>query len=263
VSPGRHIAYLGDHVSLTTTSLGDRIYVDTLDTIAAPHLLLEGTWEAWLTKFVASVLRRAPRAAFVDVGAHLGWYTLLAHRVLGDEATVHSFEPNPRIHGLLERTLHINGLMGRTHLYPYALSDEEGTTTFEMPEHWSGNARIVQSGEQRPVGRRATYETVPMRTLDTVLHGLGPVDFVKIDAEGAECRILRGAERTFDVNPQIQLLVEHHDRGVEQEQRTMEWLVNDKGFGLAVVEHDSLLRELTIDDLAKLADSEMLYLRRP
>jgi FkbM family methyltransferase len=264
----RTIAYLGDGVSLTTTQLGHKIFVDTRDTISAPHLLLTGGWEVYIAKFLRAAVQDLPRASFVDIGAHLGWYTLLAHHLLGERGTVYSFEPNPRVRELLERTLHINGLARRTHVYPYALSDhEEGTAALELPKHWSSNARLVPAETGRgPVleghGRPTTYQQVPVRKLDTVLHGLGPVDFVKIDAEGAECRILRGAERTLDVNPQIQLLVEHHDHGLDDEQRTMEWLVA-KGFGLAVVDHDSLLRELSIDDLAKLPDSEMLYLRRP
>lgn len=283
----RPIAYLGDHVSLTTTTFGDRIFVDTLDTISAPHLLLEGVWEGWIAKFLHSVLKDLPRGSFVDVGAHLGWYTLLAHQLLGEDRTVYAFEPNTRVRELLDRTLHINGLAKRTRLYPYALADADGTAYFEVPRNWSANARIVSdSGVEQlgdgvlggvreidvaaaaghpPSEHDSDYTSVPMRTLDSVMHGLGPVDFIKIDAEGAESRVLRGAERTLKVNLQVQLLVEHHDKGklLEDEVETMEWLTTKLGFALAVVEHDSRLRQLSLKDLEKLPDSEMLYLTRP
>ncbi len=273
----RPIAYLGDHVSLTTTTFGDRIYVDTLDTISAPHLLLEGVWEGWIAKFLHSVVKDLPRGSFVDVGAHLGWYTLLAHQLLGEDRQVYAFEPNPRVHELLNRTLHINGLAKRTHLYPYALANENGMARFEVPNTWSANARIIDPGAaaydgpgmvekgHNAAGQESTYTSVPMRTLDSVMAGLGPVDFIKIDAEGAESRVLRGAENVLDANPRIQLLVEHHDKGklLEEEVRTMDWLITKGGFALAVVEHDSRLRQLSLKDLEKLPDSEMLYLTRP
>lgn len=272
----RPIAYLGDHVSLTTTTFGDRIFVDTLDTISAPHLLLEGVWEGWIATFLRSVLQDLPRGSFVDVGAHLGWYTLLAHQLLGEDRTVHAFEPNTRVRELLNRTLHINGLAKQTRLYPYALADVDGTAKFEVPRSWSANARIVSDsstaqldGEREPLGdppeHHSDYTVVPMRTLDGVMQDLGPVDFIKIDVEGAESRVLRGAERTLKVNLQVQLLVEHHDKGeqLEEEVKTMEWLTTELGFALAVVEHDSRLRQLSLKDLEKLPDSEMLYLTRP
>jgi FkbM family methyltransferase len=272
----RPIAYLGDHVSLTTTTFGDRIYVDTLDTISAPHLLLEGVWEAWIAKFLHSVLKDLPRGSFIDVGAHLGWYTLLAHQLLGEDCTVYAFEPNTRVRELLDRTLHINGLAKRTQLYPYALADADGMAKFEMPRSWSANARIVSDSSMaearlRPRGdaqRRAhhsDYTSVPMRMLDSVLVVESRIDFIKVDAEGAESRVLRGAERVLKTNPRIQLLVEHHDKGklLEEEVKTMHWLTTELGFALAVVEHDSRLRQLSLKDLEKLPDSEMLYLTRP
>jgi FkbM family methyltransferase len=248
-------AYLGDHTGLITTSTGRRMYVDTLDTIAAPHLIIDGHWESWVTAFLRAVV--APRSVFVDVGAHLGWYTLLAHEC--QCAHVHAFEPNPRLHDLLARTLSINGLSGATTLHQKALLDGTYSMRFEVPTHWSGNGRLDLKGDgQWGSARPGAGWSVDTCSLDSL--GLGAVDFIKLDAEGAESRIIRGAEITIETNPSLRLLVEHH--AIEYEYETMTWLHDRFGFRMAVVDHSSRLRELSVADLPSLPDSEMLYLVR-
>lgn len=255
--------YLGDHTSLITTVHDHRMYVDTLDTIAAPHLILDGNWEGWVSRFIRQTLPRG--ACFVDVGAHLGWYTLLAHSC--GARWVHSFEPNQRLHGLLERTLSINGLSARTTLYDVALLDKESKEVFAVPLHWSGNGRIEPTGERDShEDERPTQRTVvTTKTLDDLLttrsgQHAWAVDFIKIDAEGAESRILRGAAKLIEDNPQMRLLVEHHC--LTEEYETMRWLLDTFGFALGVVNHNSRVEEVPVEKLDQIPDSEMLFLSR-
>lgn len=246
-------AYLGDHVGLITTKYGHRMYVDTLDTIAAPHLIIDGDWEGWVADFIRSTLPRG--GVFVDIGAHLGWYTLLAHR--HGAGLVHAFEPNPRLHELVQRTLSLNALSHQTTLHNLALHDGEHFCELQVPTHWSGNGRLVLDGQQRDSRESSSFK-VCTHTLDSC--NLGTVDYVKLDAEGVESRILRGAEKTLRENHGIRLLVEHHQ--LQDEYDTMRWLTNELGFSMAVLTHASRLTEVAVEQLADVPDSEMLYLAR-
>ena len=249
-------AYLGDHVGLIVTATGKRMYVDTLDTTLAPHLILDGYWEQWLSTFIRSTL--APGSVFLDVGANVGWYTLLA---LEQGAYVHAFEPNPRIHALLSRTLTLNNFLpGTVKTHQLALLDLSGTLTFVCPKHWGGNGRVRLDAPQAEMRGTDQLDEFPVvtRSLDSLQ--LGAVDYIKIDAEGAESLILRGAERTLRENLGVRLLVEHH--ALEAEYETITWLREELDFQLSYVDHQSRLKRLTVADLPSLPDSEMLYLVR-
>lgn len=252
--------YLGDHVAVVRTVLDQKMYVDTLDTIAGAHLLLDGQWEPWIAKFLERAI--APGSVFLDIGAHLGWYTLMAHK-LGC-SFVYAYEPNLRIHNLLRRTLHLNGLTDRTRLRQAALSDRTGMTTLVVPTEWSANAKIGGHGDWTADTVRIP---VAMTTIDQELAdgNLAPVDFVKIDAEGQETRILSAADLLLSSCPRLQLLVEHHHEAdaVAREVEVFGRMKSEFGFEMAVVEHDGSIRLLSLDELATLPDSEMIYFARP
>ncbi|NIR28731.1 MAG: FkbM family methyltransferase [Gammaproteobacteria bacterium] len=238
--------YLGRDTALVRTVFGDKMYVDTRDTVVAPHLLLDGDWEPWIREFLTAQL--SPGMRFVDVGAHLGWYTLLARHIVGDEGSVVAMDPVHRHVHLLRRSLAINGYR-RVEVHCGAASDHDGQLRLQCDVEWSGNARVSTDGE-----------LIACVRLD---HFVQTADFVKIDAELHEPAVLRGMAELIENNPQIQLLVEHH-RGetLEAEARELSQLVR-AGFKLGVVEHDGLLSELDVGALDGVPDSEMLYLARP
>lgn len=242
--------YLGDYTSLVRTVFGRKMYVDTRDTVVSPHLLLDGDWEPWVREFLTHTLQ--PGMRFVDVGAHLGWYTLLAAHLVHSSGRVVAFDPCARHVELLRRTMMING-MGAASVVEAACSDEDGELPYAIDPFYSGNGR-VQAGSSTHV--RAIR-------LDGAVQ---EADFVKIDAEGHEPRVLTGMMQLLDRSPRIQLLVEHHDPKGSPETFRGELAVLDKlvamGFRVAVLEHDSHLSEVSLSDLGEVPDSEMLYLAR-
>jgi len=274
----RQIAYCGDSIALTRTVHGDKIYVDTEDTVCSPHVLLDGNWEGWISGFLRAYGVR-PGDCCADVGAHIGWYTLLFARIAGPSGKVHSFEPNRRLCRLLERTLMINGLLDRVDLYNAAASSQLTWCDLETPPYASGNGRLSflepfpRPKETAPLPRpvdlayfdepqKTPYDTaVPLDALEL------DIDFLKVDAEGHESHVLRGAMETIKRRPRIKLLVEHHGSEIaegaalEAERKVFEELCA-LGFRMAVVNHSAMLEELTLGDLDALPDSEMIYLCR-
>src|ERR1700722_361196 len=99
--------YLGDHTALVATRWGAKMLVDTRDAMVTPWLVLDGLWESHATGWLQQAL--GPGQVFVDVGANVGYFTLLAGSLVGPTGTVVAVEAHPRLAELLRRNVIING----------------------------------------------------------------------------------------------------------------------------------------------------------
>jgi FkbM family methyltransferase len=130
---------------------------------------------------------------FIDAGANCGIYTLLASKLVGDSGRVLSFEPGVESIKNIERNLEINAV-SNVKLFKVALSEQEGTAKLYHIE----NAPTSYSlGSEK--SEETSFEEVPITTIDNVLahEGIERVDFIKIDVEGAEELVFRGATSLF------------------------------------------------------------------
>jgi FkbM family methyltransferase len=135
---------------------------------------------------------------FVDIGANVGVYTVLAARNAG--ARVISFEPIPSTFKKLWRNIEANGIAEKVELKCYALGDK--ATTLRFTETMDTVNHVL--GENEEAGDKGEVE-VPVDTLDTLLAGHLPTVF-KIDVEGFEWPALRGAEKLL-ASPGLKALV--------------------------------------------------------
>jgi len=135
-------------------------------------------------------------AVFVDAGANVGAYTVPAARLAGGTGRVIACEAHPRTFGFLARNVAANGL-GNVIARQVALGEAEGEITFAFNPDNPGETHVAQGGERGP--------SVPMTTLDALLAGLGvrTVDYLKVDVEGFELPVLRGAQATIAASPTI------------------------------------------------------------
>jgi FkbM family methyltransferase len=143
---------------------------------------LYGDWEGPVTRVLCREIR--PGMTAVDVGAHIGYYTLIMAKRVGRNGRVYSFEPNPEVQEYLRRNLARNGY-GQVAICTMALFREDGSGVLEGRD--SLNAAL--SPRQSP-----TEGAVPMAVYDRIAGplGIGKVDLVKMDVEGAEMDILLG-----------------------------------------------------------------------
>ena len=173
--------------------------------------LWQGTFELPERAFVQRVLR--PGMTVLDVGAHAGFYTLLASACVGDAGRVIAFEPSPRERAHLRGHLRLNRRANVT-VEEVAIGDAAGSGALFV---FDGRTTGCNSFHLADV-RGATPITVPIRTLDDYYArgAFQRVDLVKMDIDGAELAALRGAEQMFRALRPL-LLCELHDK------RTAPW----------------------------------------
>lgn len=130
---------------------------------------------------------------FLDVGANVGTYTVLASGV--SRATTWAFEPDASAVHDLSRNVEVNKLGDRVEIHAVALGPTDGEVSFT---HGEGALNRVASAEDRDV------HLVPQRTLDSMMEGRAPAK-IKLDVEGYEEQVLQGATKTL-ANPELKVV---------------------------------------------------------
>lgn len=156
--------------------------------------------------YLEQVLR--PGKSAVDIGAHHGFYTLLMSRLVGPQGCVAAFEPSPREWERLSFHLRMNRCTN-ARAEQLAVADAEGTMEFFVVHgRWT-----VGNSLRAPRGHDAQRLVVQATTLDSYFlqSGVPAPDLIKIDAEGAELEILRGASRVLSWLPRPVIVCEIHD----------------------------------------------------
>ncbi len=144
-------------------------------------------------------LARSPSPVLFDVGANTGLYTRALLERFDGSAEIFSFEPSPSAFRVLEAEL---GALERVHLRQVGLSDETGWAVLHSPREASKLGSLHDIGErlERLGMSVAIEERVELTTIDRFLaeEGIERVDFLKLDVEGHELKVLEGAERSLD-----------------------------------------------------------------
>lgn len=122
---------------------------------------------------------------FIDVGAHIGWFTTLAASRVGPTGQVIACEPYPSNAAVLRANVDLNHA-GNVRVVEVALGSQEGTLSLASVEGESGGVTALEWAHE---GRAE----VPMTTLDAIAADVQDIALVKLDVEGWEPRVLRGA----------------------------------------------------------------------
>jgi FkbM family methyltransferase len=164
-----------------------------------------------LDRKISEVIRRIVRPGdrVLDVGANLGVVTLQLARLVGPNGVVHSFEPNPAVHRLLEQSLERNHLTN-VRLHKCALGADDGTTlTLNFSEENAGLGTVCRGS----TGAGWSSVEVPVRTLSALAaeHDFGEMRLMKMDVEGFELTVLRGALAWLAARPPEAIVFESNE----------------------------------------------------
>lgn len=258
--PGGQSAYLGDHTAICRTVFGHKIYIDTRDISLAPHLAMDGIWEMWITEAMSRLLR--PGMACVDLGTNFGWYSLLMADRIGPKGHLIGADANSRMVDLCRKSMSVNGFLDRSHIHHAAITDRIGDVTFSALESYMGSGSLKDMGDTATQFHdRTVTMTVPGQTLDALTKGRA-IDFMKIDCEGAEPRIIRGGLETLK-SPDLQIFMEYAPGFYAPgEAATMIGTLADAGFSFFSIDMQSRFEPMSRDALLNLAGLSELYLKR-
>ncbi len=223
------------HDFVASTRFGKRLAGNTTDMVQQ-YLYYFGLWEPDLTNWISGQLR--PGDTFVDVGANIGYYSLLASALVGKTGAVVAIEASPAIFQQLERNVARNDSRN-VRCANIAASDRRAKLPlFCGPEHNLGETSLYSGPGFRPAG---WVNAAPLAEI------LAPAEIanarlMKIDVEGAEGLVLPGLVPLLDSGrSELELIVEFHPQYLTEEgrrPRELIQLLETKGFHAYRLEND-------------------------
>ncbi|MFH1454839.1 MAG: FkbM family methyltransferase [bacterium] len=207
-----------------------------------------GFFEANLTNFFLNFLKEGD--IFIDIGAHVGYYTMLANKLVGETGQVHSFEPTPRTFNTLKENVKdkINVFVNN-----YAVMDKKTKIEFldYGPKYSAFNSykkRIGEDAKFLPIPKKVIAETI---SLDDYCNNknINPT-LIKIDAEGAEHLILKAMENILtNIKPIITIEVAGDEEWKDNCHKSIQILEN----------HNYIVYEISTDGYLKLHTEKETY----
>jgi len=201
------VAYIGNCEAVVTTVWGSRLIVRTDDYIVSPELLSAGTYEIGLTTLLPRLL--AAGDTVVDVGANIGYYSVLAGKAVGPTGHVVALEPHPGNARLLQTNLVLNGFWGNSTVGVCAAFSGPAELEFFARGRFGANSSLAPVTQEELDELGDTQDVLKVRAvdLDSYLAQVGhahDVRLIKVDVEGAELFAFQGAERLLrETKPRI------------------------------------------------------------
>lgn len=206
---GYKYAYLYDEVGLTETYFGRKILVNTRN-IYTYNIITNGVIEKAICHYLEGVLKTGDHV--IDVGANIGFLTLLSAHLVKNKGRVDAFEANPVVFEKLSENIVMNGFQGFVTSHNNAVFNEARTLEFTWNKYRDGSGRIVTKRQSNHAEKTVEIEAI---ALDDMFQDR-PVDLIKIDTEGSEPYVLEGAKKTISNNPNIKVIFEWNKKHIKQ-----------------------------------------------
>jgi FkbM family methyltransferase len=203
---------------------GHKMFLDSRDTLG---LLRDEVYEPLETELVKKEIKKGD--VVLDIGANIGYYTLIFARIVGEEGKVFAFEPDPDNLALLKRNLEINGYQN-TILITKAVSNKTEKIKLYLAEDDLGDHRIYNSHD----GRKS-IEIEAIKLDDYFENYNGRIDFIKMDIQGAEGLATQGGFNLLNKNKTVKIVTEFWPIGLKRSGvEPMEYLkaLSEHGFKL-------------------------------
>jgi FkbM family methyltransferase len=184
---------------------GHRMWLDDLDTL---ELATHEVYEPFETALFRNEIK--PGQTVLDIGANIGYYTLIAAKLVGPKGKVYAFEPDPNNFDLLKKNVETNGYTNVV-LINKAVSDKNRTSKLFLSKTNKGDHRLYDSKDRRPF---VTVQTIKLddffKHLDKKIH------FIKMDIQGSEAGAVKGLKFLIKKNPHIKLITEFWPYGIKR-----------------------------------------------
>lgn len=264
---------------------GSKMYID----VNEPNPGLRQTFQAYAMNKIheettTGIFKKIikPGDVFLDLGANIGYFSLLAANLAGEEGKVFSFEPEPKNFYYLQKNMEVNNYKS-VHPFQKAVSDKNGTIELFICDYDSGHHTINQYGgvevysHGRPTEKKA-LKIDAVKLDDFLADKTDHVDIVKMDIEGAEALAVEGMRNILKNNKNIKFLMEFFPLFIKKmgnsPEKLIKTLIEELDFKIFVIGHDysmekeknDLVKINKIEDIMSLIKNEEdhlnLYLSR-
>lgn len=182
--------YIGNDKMLIKTAYNGMLTISSKDLSLMPSLVTNGVIEAPLTKFFINSIKSGQTV--VDIGANIGYYTVLAGKLVGNQGKVIGYEANPEIFPLLKDNISMNWLNQQTKLQNKAIYSKESTIKFYTSSKFQGDSSINLSTTNEMNSGKYLSINVEAVSLNKELQNIDSIDLLKIDIEGGEYHAFLG-----------------------------------------------------------------------
>lgn len=160
-------------------------------------------WEPETTKVVKELVKEGD--VCVDVGASIGYFTLLFARLVGKTGKVYALEPTSNQCKYIKKNVELNGYQDRVEIHNKAAWDKTADNFSRRDDNKEGNRVQVNASYENKIEGVALDDVLPEK-----------VDFIKMDIDGSEPIALRGLVKTFERNPQLKLVIEFYPECIKK-----------------------------------------------
>jgi len=241
----------------------------------AQHLLFTGTYEPYTTFLFKQLVKEG--MTVVDIGANIGYFTLLAASLVGAKGRVFAFEPEPTNYALLIKNIEINGYKNVVPLQK-AVSNETGKTEFFVDTITSGEHSLFKTAVEREIKSSSEPIIVDVVSLDAFFKDKEcPINVIKMDIQGAEMMALWGMIKTIGNNKDLKIFTEFWPYGLQQSGVSpheyykklrhlgfeFTYIINDHKQKLETVDFEAITRYCQSTRLKQLDHMNLLCSRSP
>lgn len=181
-----------------------KMFLDSEDSL---HLSTSGIHEPFETELVEKEIKKGD--VVLDIGANIGYYTLIFAKLVGESGKVYAFEPDPDSFALLKKNVEINGYKNVV-LIQKAVSNKTGKIRLYLCEDNKGDHRIYNSHDDRK-----SIEIEAIRLDEYFKNYNGKIDFIKMDIQGAEGGASQGMFNLLKKN-NVKIITEFWPNGLKR-----------------------------------------------
>ena len=191
----RHLhKYLKSDFSLVQ---GHKMLLDEKDSL---RLSIMGVYEPFQTELVEKYIKKGD--VVLDIGANIGYYTLLFAKLVGEKGKVFSFEPDPKNFSILKKNVKLNNYNNVSAICS-AVSDKKEKLVLYLSSENKAHHTIFNSGDS------SNYLEIDSVSLDEYFKNFTRnINFIKIDVEGAEHKVLKGMNSLLSKNKNVRIITE-------------------------------------------------------
>jgi len=254
---------MGDYAGLVVLENGINLYVDTRDSFITPRLIQNGRWEHRQVSLIEKYLHKDSK--IIEVGSNVGYYTMNLSKTLKKKkgsGHIYAFEANPQLTMLLSRSSSVNGAHNVTIFNNIVYSESGKQMTFHFNEANIGMERLNPKINYPKFTKEHSFQSKTI-TLDETFPD-AKFDIIRMDAEGSELEILKGAKIILKNSPDIIVFMEwatdalQNNSNIEKE---IDHYIAD-GYNFYEMHKNGLIKVSTKQDLLKLSITNIAMTKR-